>query len=133
LRVQAARADGKRLRGRAVGLTQERFEHHRARPRMDVCLNRLREIDLAKEVVLLQPGQRMSGPAPARAGVVAVGIVPGEVARRKPSEGAVVAVQRNADLIETARALHASGGLADFLHGGQQQADEHGDDGNHHQ
>ena len=30
-------------------------------------------------------------------------------------------------------ATHAVGCLADFLHRGQQQADEHGDDRNHHQ
>jgi hypothetical protein len=40
-------------------------------------------------------------------------------------------VAGQADLLEVVRAGGAGGGVADFLHGGQQEADEHGDDGNH--
>jgi len=42
-------------------------------------------------------------------------------------------VQAQADLLEVVRARHACGGLADLLHGGQQQADQDGDDRYHHQ
>src|SRR5205823_1066423 len=40
-------------------------------------------------------------------------------------------VQGEANLLEVVLALNASGGLAHFLHGGHQQADQDGDDGNH--
>jgi hypothetical protein len=38
-------------------------------------------------------------------------------------------VQRQADLFEVVGALHSRCRLADLLHGGQQQANEDGDDG----
>ena len=38
-----------------------------------------------------------------------------------------------ADLLEVVGAADACGRLADLLDGGQQQADEDGDDGDHHQ
>jgi hypothetical protein len=38
-----------------------------------------------------------------------------------------------ADLLEVVGTLHAGGRLADLLHGRQQQSDEDGDDGDHHQ
>src|SRR5262249_48505124 len=40
-----------------------------------------------------------------------------------------VVVDGQADLLEVVLALHACGGLADLLHGGQQQADQDGEDG----
>src|SRR5262249_60991536 len=42
-------------------------------------------------------------------------------------------VEGQADLLEVVGALRAPGGLADFLHRGQEQADEDGDDGDHNQ
>ena len=42
-------------------------------------------------------------------------------------------VDGDADLLEVVGAGHAVGRLAHFLHGGNQQADEHGDDGDHHE
>jgi len=42
-------------------------------------------------------------------------------------------VTGQAELLEVVGALHACGGLSDLLDGGQQQADEDGDDGDHHQ
>ena len=45
--------------------------------------------------------------------------------------GVVVAGQ--GDLLEVVGALHTSGGFADFLDGGQQEADEDGDDGDDHE
>src|SRR5262249_32964146 len=46
---------------------------------------------------------------------------------------AVVVMDRQAELLKVVGALHAGGGLADLLHGGEQQADENGNDGDHHQ
>src|SRR5262249_12074145 len=45
----------------------------------------------------------------------------------------VVGVQGDADLLEVVLALGAGGGFADLLDGGQQQADQDGDDGDHDQ
>src|SRR5262249_9058103 len=61
------------------------------------------------------------------------GRVPRPAARRERAVGVVVVVKRQADLLEVVLALGAGGGFADFLDGGQEQADEHGDDGYDHQ
>src|SRR5262249_26194868 len=45
----------------------------------------------------------------------------------------VVVVAGEADLLEVVGALGAGGSGADLLDGGEQQADEDGDDGDHHQ
>src|SRR5262245_44340842 len=45
----------------------------------------------------------------------------------------VVSVSGHAHLLEVVGALDAAGGLAHLLHRGQEQADEDGDDGDHHQ
>ena len=62
---------------------------------------------------------------------------PGNVANGIPhGEGVVLIViilGGQADLLEIVRALGTSGGLAGRLHGRQQQRDQHGDDGDHHQ
>jgi hypothetical protein len=42
-------------------------------------------------------------------------------------------VQGQAELLEVVLALGAGGGLAHLLHGGQEQADQHREDGDHHQ
>src|SRR5258707_1329436 len=44
-----------------------------------------------------------------------------------------VVLQGDADLLEVVGALQASGGGTHLLHGGQQQADQDTDDGNHYQ
>jgi hypothetical protein len=49
--------------------------------------------------------------------------------RREPRVRVVVVVSRQPDLLQVVRALDASGGLAHLLHGGQQEADQHRDDG----
>src|SRR5262249_9845270 len=72
-------------------------------------------------VVLLDEGEDGHGPgAPA----AAVGPHPG----RQVAVGVVVVVHAQADLFEVVLALDAGAGLADFLHGGQEQADEDGYD-----
>jgi len=43
----------------------------------------------------------------------------------------VVVVQRQADLFEVVGAAHAGGGLADLLDGGEEEADQDGDDRYH--
>ena len=47
--------------------------------------------------------------------------------------GVVVVVDGQADLLQVVRALGPGGGLPDLLDGGQEQADQDGDDGDHHQ
>jgi hypothetical protein len=47
--------------------------------------------------------------------------------------GVVVVVTGQGELLEVVLGLRPQGRLAHFLHGGQEQADEHGDDGDHHQ
>ena len=56
-----------------------------------------------------------------------------EAPGREPAVGAVVVVEGQADLLQVVLAAQPGGGLADLLHGGQEQADEHRDDGDHHQ
>ena len=51
------------------------------------------------------------------------------MARRERSDGRVVVVQSQADLLEVVDALGASGRLACRLNGRQEQGDENGDDG----
>jgi hypothetical protein len=45
----------------------------------------------------------------------------------------VKVVRRDAKLSEVVRAAHAVSGLASILHSRQHQADQHRDDGDHHQ
>src|SRR5262249_4672847 len=52
---------------------------------------------------------------------------------REETELVVVVVEGQPDLLEIVLALHACGRLAHFLHGGQEQSDQHADDGNNHQ
>ena len=45
----------------------------------------------------------------------------------------VIVLGGQADLLEIVRALDTSGGLARRLYGREQERDQHGDDGDHHQ
>src|SRR5262249_17443290 len=51
---------------------------------------------------------------------------------RKSTDAVVVVVQRQAPLLHVALTLHAGGSLAYFLDGGEEEADEDGDDRYHH-
>src|SRR5262249_60693433 len=89
------------------------------------------EVDLAENIVLLDVGQQVGGPAPARCrvgGPVAVRAC-GPVAGRQGLVSVVVVVQAQADLVEVVAALDAGGGRADVLHGGHQRPEENGTDG----
>src|SRR5262249_9694784 len=78
------------------------------------------------DVVLFDVGQNeVEDASRPLAGVVDVG-------GRERTEGAVIVVQGNQDLFDVVAARHAGRGFADLLHGGDAQADEDGDDGNHH-
>jgi hypothetical protein len=69
------------------------------------------------------------GQVPGRA-VHAIGVdVPG----RENVVHIVVVVTGQADVVEIVAALSATGGFACLLHGRQQERDENGDDGDHHQ
>ena len=52
---------------------------------------------------------------------------------REGSEGVVVVVNAQADLLQVVGAIDAAGRFAHLLHRRQQQADQHGDDGDDHQ
>src|SRR5207253_7295852 len=52
---------------------------------------------------------------------------------REKAQRIVVVVEGEADLLEVVRTLGACGGLTDLLDGRDEQADENGDDGDHHQ
>ena len=85
-------------------------------------------IVVSHQIILLDVRQDERGPAAAHRGGRAGAAAAGEVA-----EGAVVVVEGEADLLEVVGALQARGRIADLLDGGQQQADQDGDDGDHHQ
>jgi hypothetical protein len=55
------------------------------------------------------------------------------VRERQLVVGVVVAVRGDAQLPDVVLERGAAAGLADFLHGRQQQAYEYGDNGDHHQ
>ena len=55
--------------------------------------------------------------------------IAGDVRRGEGPGDALVVVQPQADLLEVVGALDAARGLAGRLHGGQQQGDQHRDDG----
>ena len=59
----------------------------------------------------------------------------GEVAGRgrQPVEGVIAIVHGQANLLEVVFGRRAVGNLANLLHGGQQERDEHGDDGDDNQ
>src|SRR5262249_29311484 len=56
-----------------------------------------------------------------------------EVAGRQAATGGLVIVTRETNLLEVVGAGHAVGGFAHLLHGGQEQADQDGDDGDDHE
>src|SRR2546421_30440 len=58
---------------------------------------------------------------------------PGSEPGRKDAVSSMVVVEGQADLLQVVLALGAGGRLAHLLDGGQEQADEDGDDGDHHQ
>jgi len=82
------------------------------------------------QVPLLDVGQNQRRPCPVALAAVAVGA---HLAGREFTVGVVVTVEGQADLLEVIAALHSIGRLAHLLHRGQQQADQHANDGNHHQ
>jgi hypothetical protein len=51
----------------------------------------------------------------------------------EPAERVVAVVGAEADLLEVVLTLGPGGGFADLLHGGEEQSDQDGDDGDHDQ
>src|SRR5439155_24041660 len=93
---------------------------------------RRRPLEDAVDVVLLDVGQdveeqRLVPPTGGGAGA--------QVSERRQLAlvGIVVVVHRQGNLLEIVLALGTGRGLADLLHGRQQQADQDGDDRDHHQ
>src|SRR5262249_53153432 len=93
-------------------------EHVRAAERRP--LRRRPEREQLELAVLLQVGQHPDE------GADALDVKTGHVA-----EGALEVVGGQGDLLEVVLALHAGGGLADLLDGGQQQTNQDGDDRDH--
>src|SRR5262249_10205602 len=87
--------------------------------------------DALEEVVLLDERQELAVGRPA--GVDGGAGVGRPLAERKHAVGVVVVVQRQGELLEVVGALHPRRRLADLLEGGEQQADEDSDDGDHYQ
>jgi hypothetical protein len=80
--------------------------------------------------VLLEEGQDLDGPRR----VADRPVVPGlHSPRRKRAQGVVVVVQGQPLLFEVVRAAHACCRLADLLDRGEQEPDQDGNDGDHHQ
>ena len=86
------------------------------------------EANLAEQVVLLDVRQQPHRPRVARAGVADSAEV-----HRELAVGALEVVQPEAELLQVVLALHPGRRLPHLLHGGEQQADQDGDDGDHHQ
>src|SRR5262249_49807778 len=84
---------------------------------------------LLVQVILLDVGQDVDEPAVPPAGTGDAVAAP----EGKFAEGVVVAVTGDGELVEVVAALDAGGGVANLLDGGDEQADEDGDDGDHHQ
>jgi hypothetical protein len=84
-----------------------------------------RLIDL-EDVILFEEGQQEQCP-----GVAILATTRPQI-RKRPAR-VVVVVHGQAELLEVVAARHACCRLADFLDGRQEQANEDGDDGNHHQ
>ena len=59
--------------------------------------------------------------------------VGGDLAGREDAEGFLVVVKRQANLLEVVPALAGTGRLAGLLYRREQNGNEDGDDGNHHQ
>src|SRR5262249_46210254 len=90
------------------------------------------EVDLLGQVALLNEGQQPSGPPPAWRSLVRNGRVDG-LAAIPTGEGTVaivVAMQRQADLVQVVRATRTIRRLPDFLHSRKEHADQHADNGN---
>src|SRR5262249_21770681 len=85
-------------------------------------------------VVLVRDDATVLAPLPGRnVGWTGPGerVAPGVPAGAREAWGGFVnGVHRDDALLEVVGALHAVGGLPNFLHGGEQQADQDGDDGN---
>src|SRR6516225_128005 len=89
--------------------------------------------DALVKIVLLHEGQHKDNPAPPVVRPVVPVSVAEPAAWRELLKGVVIIVHGQSNLLEIVLALHAVGGFANLLHGGQQQAYQDGNDGNHHQ
>src|SRR5207253_2777395 len=79
---------------------------------------------------VVHPAARLAAP---RAAVGVADPAPAPTSARESLVGVVVAVTGQADLLEVVQALVAVGRLADLLHRRDEQANEDGDNGDHHQ
>src|SRR5262249_43946639 len=84
-----------------------------------------------EQVVLLDVGKQENSPV--RPALRAATIAVGHTAQGKFLVGAVVVMQGGGNLLQVVLAGAAVGGLAHFLHGGDEQANEDRNDGNNHE
>src|SRR5262249_11092992 len=94
------------------------------------------EVEGVVDVRLFEVRGQLRQPGPAEAGRGQVRVPGGDNVRVAGGEvppGVVVQVAGQAELVQVVAALDAAGRLAGLLHRRQQQSDEDGDDGDHHQ
>ena len=94
------------------------------------------QVEAIIDVRLLQIRRQFGDERPAEARGRQVGIRSRDqvlIAGRKGGLRIVVIVQRDAELFQIIAAFHPVGGLTNLLDGGQQEADQDGDDGDHYQ
>src|SRR5262249_8212207 len=93
------------------------------------------EIDGLVEIILLDIRQQQGLGRPARIDRSSrpADAVIGTLAKREPAEGAVIVVQRQADLMEIVLAFHAIGRLADLLNCWKQKTHKNSNDGDDYQ
>src|SRR5262249_41618263 len=82
---------------------------------------------------LESPAGRLLGPDGGHPVGVCRGCRPLPATGREVTEGIVVVMEGQSDLLEVVLAAQSVGSLPDLLHGGQQQADEDSDHPHHHQ
>eukprot|EP01136_Pigoraptor_vietnamica_P013314 Opistho-1_new@54167 len=85
------------------------------------------QVELREDLPLFEEREEVEPPA------VLDAVGPGRAHGREVAVGALVVVKAQADLLEVVLARAAGRRLADLLDGGEEEADQDGDDRNHHQ
>src|SRR5262249_55205669 len=120
--------------GRRVRRTAENRHAIEPNRRITRIGNVLGEVDLAVNVALLKIREQVSDPAPTRTQARTIqGRGLGREARREATIGTVVGVEGQPDLLEVVLALQPGRRFTHLLNGGEQEADQYADNGDHHE